>query len=171
MFLRLWRLVGIYELARTTAVKPPRDPIIKTLIWARVGSEAGFQVLENAAFLISRALSGVDEGVWSKRETRLWIWGYRLWAASTVFELLRLARIRQLRFREEFGAQGKREVVSVQSLAVERRWWRDLWVYAPWLPVTVHWSMKRDGGGLLGEGWVGLLGIMSGVGMLRDMWS
>lgn len=62
-----------------------------------------FQVLENVALLVGK---GVFRGE-RLREREVWFWAisHRFWLAQLGLEVLRLARVRQLRFREELGAE------------------------------------------------------------------
>ncbi|TKA29229.1 hypothetical protein B0A50_03739 [Salinomyces thailandicus] len=167
---RLWGLLGIYHAARDNYLKPPGDAPLKLLVWMRVSAGAIFQFLENAAFLAGK---GVLRGSrWEEREGKWNVWSRRFWFAQVVVEGLRLLRVRQLRFREEFGAkeadgEGEKEV-KIQSVELRRRWQRDVWVNAGWVAVTLHGSFEDEEKSIVGEVGAGLGGLVAGlVGLLK----
>jgi hypothetical protein len=72
-------------------------------LYASLAAGTVFQVLENVALLTRR---GVLNGEGSRRrEGWLWLLSNRIWLAQLGLEILRLARVRQLKFREELGAE------------------------------------------------------------------
>lgn len=171
IFFRLWGLVTIYAWGRETYTTPPRDPVVKILLWAQIGASATFQVLENAAYL---AVKGVLRGEkWERRQTRWDALSNRWWMAQVVLELLRLARVRQMQFNEEFGAQtvgeGEKEV-KVQSQELERKWWNEVYLNAGWLPLTLHWSFEDPAHSPVSETWIGICGMLAGVSGFRKVW-
>lgn len=172
IFIRLWGLVGIYNAARENYVKPPGDAILKLLTWVHVGTGATFQILENGAYLASK---GVFRGnAWERREGKWAVWSNRFWLAQVLTEGLRLLRVRQLRYNEDFGAQetsdeGEKRV-KIRSEALKRRWRGDFWANMGWLPVTLHWSFTDEGDSPVNESWLGLGGMVPGVVGLLNAW-
>lgn len=167
--LRLLNLPHIYKWARDTHAHPPRDPIIKLLTWAQILSATTCQAAENVAFLASKdVLPGAK---WERRAPRLFALSYRFWLAKCVLDLLRLGRVRQLRWEERLGAEreGEKEV-EVQSEALKRKWTRQVWTDAGWLGVMFGWSFVGEGDGPVSEVWEGVSGLVPSVVMLQDAW-
>ncbi|KAK3051474.1 hypothetical protein LTR09_007497 [Extremus antarcticus] len=109
LFLRLFDLFHLYQHAHDIWEKPHRDPAVKTLLWAEVGSAACFHALENVAFLSMKwVLPGMGGPSFGDAK-RLMRWSGYFWVAGTVLEGLRLARVWQLGWREELGAEKEEE--------------------------------------------------------------
>lgn len=112
IFSRLFGLFPLYTTVLEAWRKPHRDPTVKTLLYASLAAGAVFQVFENVALLIGKGVLRSER--LRDREGWFWVVSNRFWLAQLGFEMLRLARVRQLRFREELGAesvmwQGKNE--------------------------------------------------------------
>ena len=176
--LRLWGLVNIYSWARDHYLKPPGDVALKTLVWAQVGAKAMYQVLENGAYLASKGVLRSDK--WVAREPKWWVRSNRFWLAYTSLEFLRLLRVRQLRYNEDFGAKAlvgeKADVsaadttVSVQSTRLRKTWQRDLVTAAAWVPITLHRSFEDQNHSTASEAMDGLCGMVPGVIGLIQAW-
>lgn len=54
-----------------------------------------------------------------------------------------------------------------ESTVQQQRWWRQAVVNGAYFPLTLHWSSEE---GLLGDRWVGLLGMLAGEVTLRQAW-
>lgn len=124
-------------------------------------------------------------GVEGRKRARLWIWSCRAWAVWTGFEGGRLGRELILRGRrrraqvsrasrkekgkeDEDGGEGEGEKeTKLARIEDERRWWREVGVNAAYAPMTLHWSFER---GMLGDGVIGVLGIVAGGLELREAW-
>ena len=118
---RLFRLIPLYTTAVEAWRKPHRDPAVKALLYASLAAGTVFQVLENVALLTRR---GVLNGEGSRRrEGWLWLLSNRIWLAQLGLEILRLARVRQLKFREELGA----ERVMAEEKGLGDEWQGDEW--------------------------------------------
>lgn len=168
-FIRLWGLVNIYAWAKQTYLQPPRDVVIKILTWAQIGAKATFQALENGAFLAHKGV--LLGGKWEQRLPRWWALSNRFYMAHVVLEMLRLLRVRQLRFNEEFGAQNEEDKeVKVRSKALEKKWRRDLYANAGWIIPTLHWSAYSNEEPTMNEALLGLSGMIPGVLALQDAW-
>jgi hypothetical protein len=192
LFSRLFGLFPLYAAILDAWRKPHRDPIVKTLLYASLAAGTLFQVMENAALLVGK---GVLKGV--GREEWLWAVGHRFWAVQLGCELMRLARVRQLRFREELGAEkvgeedekeavwGKGDVadqtkellevsteklVRVQSAELEKRWWRQLYVTAASIPLAVHWSFEDISKSPVSEAVFAGCGMVAGIIGWQDAW-
>jgi hypothetical protein len=117
---RLFGLIPLYSTAVEAWRKPHRDPAVKMLLYASLAAGTVFQVLENVAVLTRRGvLSG--EGA-RRREGWVWVLSNRVWLAQLGLEMLRLARVRQLRFREELGAErvmGEEKGLGVEGQSVD----------------------------------------------------
>ena len=198
LFSRLFGLFPLYTSVLEALRKPHRDPAVKTLLYASLAAGAVFQVLENVSLLVGK---GVFRGE-KLREREGWFWAisHRFWLAQLGLEVLRLARVRQLRFREELGAErvmeeeekeavwvedGKegvaertqelmeastKELVKVQSAELEKRWWRQLYVTAASIPLAVHWSFEDLGRSPVSEAVFAGCGVIAGVIGLQDAW-
>lgn len=139
------------------------------LEWGKIGAVCGFQVLENLAFLVrSEVLRGEK---WEGRERALWRWSWKFWSANLVMEGLRLWRVRQMQFKEDFGAEKVESEVGVQSKELEERWWRDLFSSLGWVPATVLFGYRDSEEMSPGnEAWLGLGGMIPGVIGLKEAW-
>lgn len=170
LFLRLFGLLGVYTWAKETYVKEHRDPAIKVLLWARIGAYSGFQIFENLAYLVRRGVLRGDRA--TANEAKWWAWSGRFWVAEVVLELLRLARVRQLRYNEEFGAEKVVDdgVVTVQSQKLKEKWWSDLYAYGGWLLPGIHFSFLDEEHSPVTEAWMGASGTMPGLIGLREAW-
>lgn len=176
IFTRLWGLVNIYTWARETYLKPPRDPTIKILVWAEVGTSIIFQFLENTAYLASKNVLRGE--TWARRETKWMAWSNRFWMAQVLLEGLRLLRVRQLRFKEDFGAQSKvkdagqdEKAVKIASAELKERWKRDFWANAGWFPLTLHWSYEDVEHSPVSETVFGLAGLVPGIVGFKQVWA
>ncbi|KAK0943380.1 hypothetical protein LTR29_005168 [Friedmanniomyces endolithicus] len=174
-FTRLWGLIAIYGWARENYLAPPGDAVLKTLVWAQVGVSAVFQVLENGAYLAGKGVLRGEK--WVVRGPRWMVLSNRFWLAHVLVEGLRLWRVRQLRFNEEFGAKGGAGVssfdggeVKVQSEALRKKWYGDFYANAGWLPLTLHWSFEDESVVPLSDTWIGLFGMIPGLVALREVW-
>lgn len=171
VFTRLWGLVGIYKWARETWASPPRDPIIKTLIWAQVVTLGLFQIGENVAYLAIKSV--LPKSRWPAERAARWMTvACRFWMAQTVLEILRLLRVRQLQYNEDFGAQqaDDEKTAKVQSEVLKRQWRRDWYAQMGWLPLTLHLSYMDEADSPVSEAWQSICGLVPSVLMLQDVW-
>lgn len=93
--------------------------------------------------------------------------------AEIALEMLRLLRVRQLKYNEEFGAEKvdtDDKEVKVQSKELEERWWKDLYFNAGWFAPSLHYSLYNDEHSPISEAWLGLSGMIPGVVSLRQAW-
>lgn len=197
IFSRLFGLFPLYTSVLDAWRKPHRDPIVKTLLYASLAAGTVFQVLENVALLVGK---GVFRGE-RLREREGWFWAVsnRFWLAQLGLEVLRLARVRQLRFREELGAErvveeekeavwgeagqdgvaertqelmeaSTKQLLKVQSAELEKRWWRQLYVTAASIPLAVHWSFDDYSRSPVSEALFAGCGMIAGIIGLQDAW-
>ena len=197
IFSRLFGLFPLYTSVLEAWRKPHRDPAVKTLLYASLAAGTVFQVLENVALLVGKGVFRGDK----LREREGWFWAVsnRFWLAQLGLEMLRLARVRQLRFREELGAErvveqekeavwgeagqdgvaertqelmeaSTKQLFKVQSAELEKRWWRQLYVTAASIPLAVHWSFEDFGRSPVSEALFAGCGIIAGVIGLQDAW-
>jgi hypothetical protein len=163
-FLRLWGLVRIYERARDMYNKPSRDAIIKLLGWAQIGVKATYQILENGAFLTT--IGVFRSRKWLERETRWWTLSNKVWLLYVALEGLRLLRVRQLRFNEDFGA----EDVKTQSEGLRRKWNRDFYAAAGWVAPAIYLSHADALESPVSEAWMGASGLIPSIIAMQDAW-
>jgi hypothetical protein len=120
---RLFGLIPLYTTFVEAWRKPHRDPAVKALLYASLAAGVVSQVLENFALLTRRGvLSG--EGA-RRRDGWVWLLANRVWLAQLGLEVLRLARVRQLKFREELGAErvaGGEEKEKEKGLLGDSEW-------------------------------------------------
>ena len=197
IFSRLFGLFPLYTGVLDAWRKPHRDPAVKTLLYASLAAGTVFQVLENVALLVGK---GVFRGE-RLREREGWFWAVsnRFWLAQLGLEMLRLARVRQLRYREELGAErvveqeketvwgeagqdsvaertqelmeaSMKQLVKVQSAELEKRWWRQLYVTAASIPLAVHWSFEDLSRSPVSESLFAGCGMIAGLIGLQDAW-
>ena len=174
IFTRLWALVHVYKWAREVYAKPPRDAIIKTLVWGQVGANAVFQLLENLAYLASKGVLRGEK--WERRWPTWMAVSNRFWMVQVLLEGLRLLRVRQLSWNEDLGAEkvdsqgnGEKEV-KIQSEALKKRWKREFYANAGWFPLTLHWSYVDEARSPVSEVWQGICGLVPGVILFQDVW-
>lgn len=197
IFSRLFGLFPLYTSVLDAWRKPHRDPAVKTLLYASLAAGTVFQVLENVSLLVGK---GVLRGKsLQAREDWLWAVSNRFWLAQLGLEMLRLARVRQLRYREELGAErvveqeketvwgeagqdgvaertqelmeaSTKQLIKVQSAELEKRWWRQLYVTAASIPLAVHWSFENIGRSPVSEALFAGCGMIAGVIGLQDAW-
>lgn len=173
IFSRIFALIPLYKSLHAAWKTPHRDPIVKTLLYASLLAGTAFQVLENLALLTQK---GVLRGR-KFREWESWCWlvSNRFWLAQLVLETGRLGRVRQLRWREELGAEeakgGRADaaVVGVRSAELEKKWWRELYVTVASIPLAVHWSLEDDRSPV-SEVLFAASGMVSAVVALQDAW-
>lgn len=67
---------------------------------------------------------------------------------------------------KERDEDGEKES-KVRQARRARRWWAEVVSNVAYAPLTLHWSLER---GLLGEGWVGALGMVAGFVGVREAW-
>lgn len=197
IFSRLFGLFPLYTSVLEAWRKPHRDPAVKTLLYASLAAGTVFQVLENVALLVGK---GVFRGE-RLRDREGWFWAVsnRFWLAQLGLEMLRLARVRQLRFREELGAErvvepeketvwgeagqdgvaertqelmeaSTKQLIKVQSVELEKRWWRQLYVTAASIPLAVHWSFEDFSRSPVSEALFAGCGVIAGIIGLQDAW-
>ncbi|MCJ1310081.1 hypothetical protein MMC25_003742 [Agyrium rufum] len=178
-FFRLWGLLGIWSAAASTYRSPPSDGALKALSWAQIGCGAGYQFLENGAYLASnRIVAFAPEKI-----GRWYTWSSRFWMAHVMLDFLRLARLRNLRNsrrdQESVGVSKGLEGVSekergdlaVEHVKEEAKWWRQACTSAAYAPMTVHYSFGGEGWWSLSEGQIAILGLFAGGMGLRDAWA
>ncbi|KAI4122353.1 MAG: hypothetical protein LQ338_005868 [Usnochroma carphineum] len=197
--LRLFSLLSLYTSALSTfrtdhlflspsskpesSPQPQDDRILTHLARLQLISGTIFQVLENLAFLGDKAVVRIP---WEKR-ARMWLWCSRAWGVSVGLELGRLGRewvLRPLFFgeddegsdKEDDEGEGgqvsdnlsqKRRRDGPRRKAMMEKWRREVLVNACFAPMTLHYSVE---GGLLGEGWLSLLGAVASWLSLREAW-
>ena len=170
MFLRLFGLFHIYRWASEFNENQHRDPIVKILVWLQIGSAAMFQGVENIAYLASKGvLSGKG---WEQRSSRWMAISSRFLFSQFALEGLRLLRVRQLNWDESLGAEKKDDEggVEVQSEALKKRWQRDFYGNAAWLPLAFHLTYEDDSNSPISEAWQGFCGFVPCVLGLKDAW-
>lgn len=171
VFVRLWGLLGVYTWGRSLLVEgvAPRDKTLRWIEYAQVAANAVFQALENTAYLAQKGIL-LGEG-WEgeksvARQTHLWLWSSRFWAAHVGLELLRLVRLRNMRQKEI--QQRVQDGESIKIKERERVWRQNLIVNAAYAPMTLHWSFEE---GLFSEASIGLCGSLVGLIGFRNLWN
>ena len=111
--------------------------------------------------------------------------GNKFWLARQGLEVLRLGRVRQLRWREELGAEGLATtaeeggegkegggVVRVESEELKKQWQRDVVFNLGWLPVRLYASFEDQPPSQrpVSDSWFGAFGLMSSLILLQDSW-
>lgn len=174
-FWRLRGLIDIYVWAKQTWQKPSRDPALKVIAWARIFSCIGFQAYENGAYLVKKGVLRSERC--TSREARWWTVSSQFWLADVVLEFARLARVRQLRYNEEFGAEQAddedNKKMNVQSAELEAKWWTQLYTNMGWFPIAIHWGFY-DGSAEsspIDETMMGLSGSLLGFINLEAAWA
>ena len=162
VFTRLWGLLRIWSWAAGLWRSPPEDAVIRTVVWTQVGASVVFQYLENCAYLASKGVLGLGD----QKIARLYAWSARLWATHVALEFVRLAREASLRDQNPSSDSDEKEQ-KIERVKKVTKWWRDIYVNAAWMPLTIHWSMEK---GFAGEGLIAALGLVPGLMGLREAW-
>lgn len=162
-FTRLWGLLGVYSWARGTYFDPPRDSVIKALVWSQIIACFWFQSLENAAYLVSKGILRGKE--WSKREAKWYRWSSGFWLVHIVLETARLLRTKQIEVQEKEAKEN-----TTARRQADRQWQLDFYRNASFAPLAYHWSVA-DGKSPLTETWVGLFGMFPGILRLQGLWA
>jgi hypothetical protein len=148
MFLRLWGLVGIYEWGKTSLHKPPKDAILKTILFSQIMANTVFQICENVAYLNKLGLVNVGK----RLEGQLWLWSTRCWAMHIFLDFVRLERESSLRAKKSRGVKLLEKMVKVddEEAKVKEIWMKALISNAANMPLSVCPSCPvSSGNGLL----------------------
>lgn len=158
IFARLWGLLSIYNWGKRVYSSPPKDVLVRRIVYTQVASNIAYQYLENGAYLSSKGVLG-----WSKEmQSRAWIWSSRFWMLHVGLDLVRLwreAHLRTLKGKAKEGSDEDNKWIS--------KWRKEMVVNAAWAPLTLHWSLEE---GFAGDFWVGLLGSVAGLAGFRELW-
>ena len=163
VFLRLAGLFKIWSWAAETWRTPPADDWLKRIVWTQIAANTCYQYLENGAYLASK-------GVLNFHPTKInnwYVWSARFWMAHVVLEFGRLLRVRVLRRRQGKVSGGEEKEDKLMVAKEEVAWWRDVYVNAAWMPLTVHYSVE---GGYVSEATVSALGLVAGLFGIRNAW-
>lgn len=175
VYTRLTGLVTLYAAIRETWETRQPDIVSDILLRTSLVAVTLFQLLENIALL-------VQQNVLRSRRLRQWegwFWttSNKFWLASLFCDLARLARARQLGFKEDSGAAGAggasgSEVETPLQLdsevdSKEKQWWQELLVTAASFPLATNWSFA-EGESPVSEALVAGAGLVGGLVMLKD---
>ncbi|MCJ1474894.1 hypothetical protein MMC13_003554 [Lambiella insularis] len=172
IFLRLGSILSIYTWGASVYHFPPKDRILQSIAWSQVCACALFQYLENGAYLGSKGVLGFGP----RKVSNWYIWSSRFWMAHVLLEFGRLGREWALRRennrpaletsdKDDNGVEAKRGEIG--KLEEKDGWWRQIYINAAWLPITVHYGTES---GLTGEAPIAILGLIAGLPGLRDAW-
>lgn len=181
---RLWSLVGMYFWAKrlvlnllaarsssssssdsseksgtaAAAAAGQGENKLATLVsWAQLLACAGFQVLENGAYLSGRGVLG-----WTPaQQGRAYVVGSRFLCVYTAIELGRLLAEFVARRDRDYSAATAEERAEVDALR------RSAAINMAWAPLAVHWSVE---GGFLSDLMVGAGGCIPGMLQMRKLW-
>lgn len=175
VYTRLTGLVTLYAAIRETWETRQQDLVSDVLLRTSLVSVTLFQLLENIALL-------VQQNVLRSRRLRQWegwLWtaSNKFWLASLLCDLARLARARQLGFRDDSGAPGPGGVsgpdvetplqIDGEVDSQEKQWWKELLVTAASFPLATNWSFP-EGESPVSEALVAGAGLVGGLIMLKD---
>lgn len=179
MFLRLFGLLQIYRWANARWKYPPRDPWIKILVWMQILSSATFQGIENTAYLARKGVLR-GEGV-RRRTTRLIALGNKFWMTQHILEILRLLRVKQLKWDEDLGAEqieqseiqisaAVKGEADTQSEELKKQWQRELVFNISWLPIRLHAAHVDESESAVTDTWFGVFGLLPSLMLLQEAW-
>ena len=176
------------------------DRVLRFIAWTQIAVNVNFQGLENGAFLadhgVLRDWSVNRRQWWWRWSSRAWMCHVGLEGARLGREwMLESRRRKEILQRtpealwnnavEESGEKSSRRIEQeddeaaalvrevgekeskIQRHLLRRRWWRQVVVNGAFFPLTLHCSMDE---GLLGDRWVGLLGMVASEATLRQAW-
>lgn len=178
--LRLLSLVSIWTWGSSTFKSPPKDCIIRAIVYLQILSLAAFQVLENVTYLAAKG-AGFDKLLKRFGGFARWsLWSTRAWCAYIMLELLRLVREAVLfRQRDEqrrkLDGQSEKAPSSLADVEAERArqlelrsWKKSLVTNLAWAPVSVHGSVQ-DGIGVP-PFMIAVLGLTATAWGAYDLW-
>lgn len=175
VYTRLTGLVTLYAAIREAWETRQHDFVSDVLLRTSLVAVTSFQLLENIALL-------VQQNVLRSRRLRQWegwFWtaSNKFWLASLLCDLARLARARQLGFKDESTATGTGVVsgpgvdtplqIGSQVGSKEKQWWQELLVTAASFPLATNWSFP-EGESPVSEALVAGAGLVGGLIMLKD---
>jgi len=175
VYTRLTGLVTLYAAIRETWETRQHDLVSDVLLRTSLVAVSLFQLLENIALL-------VQQNVLRSRRLRQWegwFWtkSNQFWLASLLCDLVRLARARQLGFKEDSGAAGTGEAngsgeetsspAEGAEASRKKQWWQELLVTAASFPLATNWSFA-EGESPVNEALVAGAGLVGGLVMLKD---
>ncbi|KAG8165481.1 hypothetical protein KVR01_004033 [Diaporthe batatas] len=171
---RLWSLVGMYFWAKRLVLNllaarakdedgsekaaAEAEGKLATLVsWAQLIACAGFQVLENGAYLSGRGVLG-----WTPaQQGKAYVVGARFLGVYTAIELGRLLAEFVARRGQDYTAASPEERAKVDALR------RSAAINLAWTPLTLHWSVE---GGFLSDLVVGAGGCIPGLIQMSKLW-
>ncbi|KAM0708338.1 hypothetical protein Q7P35_004989 [Cladosporium inversicolor] len=175
VYTRLTGLVTLYAAIRETWETRQHDLVSDVLLRTSLLAVTLFQLLENVALL-------VQQNVLRSRRLRQWegwLWtaSNKFWLGSLLCDLARLARARQLGFKDDSGAaetgeassSGDETLSQVESAVdlQKKQWWQELLVTAASFPLATNWSFP-EGESPVSEALVAGAGLAGGLVMLKD---
>jgi hypothetical protein len=101
------------------------------------------------------------------------MWSARFWA---LYVMLQFAHLREdwklIKMRERTLRKAKGTgLTPAEKTELQQRWdtyWNEVVVNVGYLPLTVHWSLKK--GLFRNDGWVGLFGLIAAIASFRSGW-
>ncbi|GAB7331403.1 hypothetical protein MBLNU13_g02826t1 [Cladosporium sp. NU13] len=175
IYTRLTGLVSLYAAIRETWDTRQHDLVSDVLLRTSLVAVTLFQLLENVALL-------VQQNVLRSRRLRQWegwLWtaSNKFWLASLLCDLARLARARQLGFKDDRDAIGTGGVrgpdvqtplqIDSEVDSKKTQWWQELLVTAASFPLATNWSFP-EGESPVSEALVAGAGLVGGLVMLKD---
>jgi hypothetical protein len=174
VYTRLTGLVTLYAAIRETWENRQHDLVSDVLLRTSLLAVTMFQLLENIALLVQQNV--IRSHRLRQWEGWLWTTSNKLWLASLLCDLTRLARVRQVGFKEDSGAAatgGASDLDKETSSpaegaeALRKQWWQELLVTAASFPLATNWSFA-EGESPVNEALVAGAGLAGGLIMLKD---
>lgn len=175
IYTRLTGLITLYAAIRETWETRQHDLVSDVLLRTSLVSVTLFQLLENIALLVQQNVLRSRR----LREWEGWLWtaSNKFWLASLLCDFARLARARQLAFKDDSDAIGTGGVsgpdvetplqIDSEVDSQEKQWWQELLVTAASFPLATNWSFS-EGESPVSEALVAGAGLAGGLIMLKD---
>lgn len=176
VYTRLTSLITLYAAIREAWNERQEDLVSEILLRTSIAAVTSYQLLENIALLVQqRVLRSQRLGQW---EGWLWTTSNKFWLASLLCDFARLARARQLGFRDDSGVAeiakdggedcGHPALQSESTVdLLKKQWWQELLVTAASFPLAINWSFA-EGESPVSEALVASAGLVGGLIMLKD---
>jgi hypothetical protein len=175
VYTRLTGLLALYVAVRETWETRQRDRVSDVLLRTSLLAVTSYQILENIALLVQQNVLRSPRLM--RWEGWFWTTSNKFWLAALLCDLARLARVRQLGFKDDSdvaqigeATNGDHETsLPVDSTVnlLKKQWRKELLLTAASFPLAINWTFA-EGESPVSEALVAGAGLVGGLVMLKD---